>query len=136
MIDLQDIIGLTIVGFRYGLAPENSWNYAENKPENGVSMASCGYYPETLRTKVEFGDRKRYYYIGIISDTGSDDEFLMKNLKKISYKQYLFHKKNMIEESNLLVDYLCDLKLWCIGNGWNICQTIEEVNDFRNKYKR
>lgn len=34
---VSDLIGKTIVGYRYGEAPESghSWNYAENKPEPG-----------------------------------------------------------------------------------------------------
>ncbi len=45
---VHDLIGETIVGYRYGEAPESgySWNYAENKPEPGVSMAQVGYFRE------------------------------------------------------------------------------------------
>ncbi len=38
MIELEDIKGIKMVGFRYGEAPEYSWNYAENKPENDASI--------------------------------------------------------------------------------------------------
>lgn len=136
MIELKDIKGLKMVGYRYGEAPEFSWNYAENKPENGVSMASVGYIPETDRTKIEFGDRKRYYYLGIISDTGGDDEFCMKSLKNISYQEYLKLKKELVKESNKLVDYQCDLKISIKNEGWDIGKSIEDIENYRQKNKR
>lgn len=136
MTTLKDIQGIKMVGYRYGEAPEfeSSWNYAENKPENGVSMASVGYLPQTGRTSVEFGDRKRCYYIGTISDTGGDDEFCMKNIKRITYKEYIKIKKTLLKESNLLVNYKCDLQIDIKKEGWNIGKTYEEIEDYRNKY--
>lgn len=136
MVELEDIKGIKMVGYRYGEAPEVSWNYAENKPENGVSMASVGYITETDRTKAEFGDRKRFYYSGVISDTGGDDEFCMDSLTQISYQQYLSMKKSLIKESNLLVDYKCDLKKWAKNQGWDICMTYEEIEKMRKKFKK
>ena len=136
MIELEDIKGIKMVGFRYGEAPEYSWNYAENKPENGVSMASVGYIKETDRTKTEFGDRKRFYYLGEISDTGSDGEFCMDSLKQISYKEYLEMKKSLVNESNLLADYKCDLKIYIKKGGWDVDMTYDEIEDMRKKLKK
>lgn len=64
----------TVTGFRYGKAPENfiSWNYAENAPENGLSI-----YTEKSVIRSEFMDRKIYNYTGLVSGKGSDNETLI-----------------------------------------------------------
>lgn len=63
-----------ISGFRYGKAPENfiSWNYAENSPENGLSI-----YTEKSIVRSEFINRKKYEYTGLVSGKGSDNETLI-----------------------------------------------------------
>jgi len=71
-ISLQD--AQTINAFRYGSAPENflSWNYAENRSENGLSV-----YTESSIIRSEFTDRKIYNYTGLVSGKGSDGEILI-----------------------------------------------------------
>lgn len=61
----------TITAFRYGKAPERfvSWNYAENKSENGLSV-----YTEKSIVRSEFLDRQKYEYTGIVCGIGSDGE--------------------------------------------------------------
>ena len=46
MIYENDIIGIKVVGYRYGKAPKcgRSYNYRENHYEDGVSMAQVCYY--------------------------------------------------------------------------------------------
>lgn len=45
MVEYNDILGKTVVGYRYGIAPEcgRSYNYRENHYEDGVSMAQVCY---------------------------------------------------------------------------------------------
>lgn len=63
-----------INAFRYGRAPESfiSWNYAENRPENGLSV-----YTDKSVIRSEFTDRKKYNYTGLVSGKGSDGEVLI-----------------------------------------------------------
>lgn len=64
----------TVTAFRYGKAPETflSYNYAENRPENGLSV-----YTEKSIVRSEFLDRDKFEYTGIVSGTGSDGEILI-----------------------------------------------------------
>ena len=59
MIYENDIIGIKVVGYRYGKAPKcgRSYNYRENHYEDGVSMAQvCYYKPVGIQT----GSKTRY----------------------------------------------------------------------------
>lgn len=138
MVEIENIIGLEIVGFRYGVAPEEgrSYNCAENSYECGVSMASVGYIPESDRHSNEYGDRKRYYYIGTISGTGGDDEICLSNVRRISYSEYLKKRKECVSASNMVVNYKCDTKKWLLNNGYIICQTYDQIESERNKLLR
>lgn len=130
-------IGKTIVGYRYGKAPESgkSYNYRENKYECGVSMASVGYDKEIGSFAVSGSkDRKKYYYIGEICGTGSDDEICLENVRQIKYNDYVSMRKQLIEVSNMVVNERYDRKLRLISAGWNIGLTEEEVNAERNKH--
>ena len=68
-IDLRD--AEVISAFRFGKAPETfvSWNYTENRLEDGLSV-----YTEKSVIRNEFLDREKYEYTGIVSGTGSDGE--------------------------------------------------------------
>lgn len=139
MTTFNDINGLTIVGYRYGEAPESgrSWNYMTNSSECGVSMAQVGYDKEigSFATS-EARNRKKYYYIGEICGTGGDDEICLKNVVRISYREYCQKRKEMIENSNAVVNYRYDRKLNLIERGFYIGSTEDEIENERKKYLR
>lgn len=64
----------TITAFRYGKAPEKfiSFNYADQKSENGLSV-----YTEKSIIRSEFLGREKYTYTGLVSGIGSDGELLI-----------------------------------------------------------
>ena len=74
MIYENDIIGIKVVGYRYGKAPKcgRSYNYRENHYEDGVSMAQVCYY-KPVGSFAANGEKK-YYYEGVVSGIGSDNE--------------------------------------------------------------
>ena len=80
------------VGYRYGKAPESglSYNYAENRNEDGLSMASVAHTAEcrSFATMEAKESRRKYFYEGEICGTGGDDEFLLTNIKQITGKEY------------------------------------------------
>jgi hypothetical protein len=123
-MDLSDIIGKSIVGYRYGVAPECglSWNYRDNCHEPGVSMAQVGYYREYSSFAISEAaeHRKRVYYIGIICGTGGDDEICLRDIKRISYKHYLAMRKETKTTSNAYIKALIDSKISLINAGWHI----------------
>ena len=130
-------IGMEIVGYRYGEAPEcgRSWNYRDNEWECGVSMASVGYDKEIGSFAVSSSNnRRKFYYIGTIVGTGGDDEICLSNVRRISYKEYLSLKKQMKEVSNIVVNDRYDQKLSLLYRGFNVGCTEEEIEEQRNKY--
>lgn len=133
----MEITGKTIVGYRYGEAPENgkSYNYREQCYECGVSMASVGYDKEIGSFAVsEACNRKRYYYIGEICGTGGDDEICLENVKRISYKEYIEKRKELVETSNEIVNERCDRLLRLLWKGYSIGYTEEDIINERKKY--
>lgn len=131
--------GLKIVGYRYGEAPETgrSWNYRENEFECGVSMASVGYDKEIGSFAVSDAcSRKRFYYIGTICGTGGDDEICLADVKRITYKEYLKLRKDMVEVSNKVVNDRINTKINLINSGWIIGRTIEQLEEERRKYTK
>lgn len=137
---VSDLIGKTIVGYRYGEAPESghSWNYAENKPEPGVSMAQWGYFKEcgSFAVSEAASNRKKCYYIGEIAGEGGDDEICLTNVKRISYKEYLKLRKETKEVSNDYINALCDRKLGLINRGFDIGMTEQDVEVMRASYTK
>ncbi len=138
MKKIEDLIGQTIVGYRYGEAPESgfSWNYAENRNEPGVSMAQVGYYREynSFAISDAASNRKRYYYVGEIAGEGGDDEICLTNARRISYKDYLRLRKETKQVSNDYVNAICDRKLSWIYRGYDIGWSEEEIEAMRSKY--
>ena len=132
-------IGMQIVGYRYGEAPEcgRSWNYRENEWECGVSMASVGYDKEIGSFAVSSSnDRKKYYYLGTIVGTGGDDEICLQDVRRITYKEYIGLRKGMKEVSNAVVNDRYYRKLSLLYRGFNIGMTEEDIESERNKYLR
>ena len=93
MIYENDIIGIKVVGYRYGKAPKcgRSYNYRENHYEDGVSMAQVCYY-KPVGSFAANGEKK-YYYEGVVSGIGSDNEICLSSVKQISYNEYQKMKK-------------------------------------------
>lgn len=140
MTTIQDIIGKTIVGYRYGEAPKEggSYNYRDNEFECGVSMASVGYYKEVGSFAVSDAnrDRKKYYYIGEIVGTGGDDEICLSNVKRITYNEYRAMKKQSKDISNMIVDYYCDRLLNLLNQGFSIGRNEDEIESIRKEYTK
>lgn len=130
--------GQTIVGYRYGEAPEggHSWNYRENEWEPGVSMAQVGFDKEIGSFAVSDAgtSRKKYYYIGIICGQGGDDEICLSDVRRISRNEYLSLRKEMVAVSNQVVNDRIDSKIELINRGWNIGRSIEQLEEERNIY--
>lgn len=137
MTTLQDIIGKTIAGYRYGIAPRSGYSYntRENRRECGVSMAQVGFCKEIRSFAVSAQEDEKYYYVGEIAGTGGDDEICLTNVARISEAVYMILREEMKEASNAVVDYYADRKLRLLGNGYDIGMTEEEIEKFRNTYK-
>lgn len=131
--------GKTIVGYRYGEAPEGgrSWNYRENEYECGVSMACVGYDKEIGSFAVsDAKPRKKYYYVGTICGTGGDDEICLENVKRITYNEYRHMLKGMVNVSNQVVNDRIDTRINLINRGYHIGYTVEQLEAERSKYLR
>ena len=129
--------GLQIVGYRYGEAPKygRSWNYREQEYECGVSMASVGYDKEIGSFAIsEARSRRKYYYIGTICGVGGDDEICLRDVKRITYRQYLKLRVKMVGISNQIVNDRIDSKIALIERGWSIGYTVEQLEHERIKY--
>ena len=129
--------GQTIVGYRYGEAPENgrSWNYRENQYEPGVSMAQVGFDKEIESFAVsDASNRKKFYYIGTICGQGGDEEICLSNVRRITRNEYLSLRKEMVEVSNQVVNDRIDSKINLINRGWIIGRSIEQLEAERNNF--
>lgn len=91
-IQFKDLIGKTIVGYRYGKAPEGgrSFNTLTRSYEAGVSMASVGYNAEVGSFAAMANEEEgKYYYIGeIAEETGGDDEICLNNVRELTKEEY------------------------------------------------
>lgn len=134
MIYENDIIGIKVVGYRYGKAPKcgRNYNYRENHYEDGVSMAQVCYY-KPVGSFAANGEKK-YYYEGVVSGIGSDNEICLSSVKQISYNEYQKMKKSLITESNLITNFYADQKKRLLDKGFNIGMSYEGIEEMRNKY--
>lgn len=138
------IKGKRVVGYRYGAAPVGgkSWNSAENRCENGVSMARIGHMEEVrsfavmnLREKKV----KKYYYDGVVASDGSDgNEICLTDIKEISHREFCEKKKEneIMSAVNSIVDFFADRRIELINDGWNLGTTAEAVEEWRRRNKR
>lgn len=133
----MDIIGSKIVGYRYGEAPEcgRSFNTQTRQYECGVSMAQVGYLEEVGSFAVSGAyNRKKYYYEGVISGFGGDDEICLIDVRKITYNEYRSLKGVYKEVSNAIINHKCDRYVRLIKSGWSIFpRTVEAVEEMRSK---
>ena len=88
----MSLVGTEINFIRFGAPPKSgqSWNYSENKPENGVSvyLVQDGQVKDTIRW--EFADeRPAYVGKGVVLGIGGDDEFVVEitTCRKATKKQ-------------------------------------------------
>lgn len=136
-MNTKNVIGKTIVGYRYGEAPECgfSYNFAENCYEPGISMASVGYTPE-IRSFAVCGSyhRKRCYYIGTICGDGGDGEVCLENVRRITYKDYVALKKEFKETSNAIIRDTIDSEINLINSGYHLGRDEEGVRAKYEKY--
>ena len=67
-----------VTGYRYGRASDDyiSYNYADQKKENGLSLAAINGEKE-IGSAMWFADRKKFEYTGILCGKGSDGEPLI-----------------------------------------------------------
>jgi len=135
----QDIIGMTIVGYRYGVAPEcgRSYNTREQEWEPGVSMASVGYCREfgsfAANANAEEG---KHYYIGVIAGFGGDNEICLEDVEEITAEQYEESLATYKEQSNAVVNCYADRWEALLDRGFNIGKTYEDIEAFRNLYTK
>lgn len=131
--------GQTIVGYRYGEAPEGgrSWNYREKEWEPGVSMAQVGFDKEigSFAVMGSAETRKKCYYAGTIcGQTGGDGEICLSNVRRITRNEYLSLRKEMVAVSNQIVNDRIDRLIDLVNRGWNVGHSIDELEAERNMY--
>lgn len=137
MTTLENIIGLEIVGYRYGIAPESGYSYntQAHEYECGVSMAQVGYDREINSFAIDAQTSKKYYYVGKVAGIGGDNEICLSDVTLISYQDYLKLRKNMVEASNAIVDYNADRKLRLAYNGYHGYNE-QEIEKYRKEYTK
>ena len=123
-VTFEDVAGLTIVGYRYGKAPESgrSYNTATNTLEAGVSMASVGYQSEIGSFAVSsYNGGKKHYYIGkVADDTGGDDEILLNELQEVSREQYERLLVTYADTSNKIANAYYNRSERVASRGWDV----------------
>lgn len=122
-------IGCTVIGYRYGKAPEDndgnyraSYNYRDEYHEPGISLARVlRAAPCQSLAALENAERcKKYYYRGVINGIGSDGEFCLDpaTATESTYNEYrsfcathhaLSNDLNAAQEKDLLAYYPIDL---------------------------
>lgn len=136
MTTLADVKGIEIVGYRYGIAPENGYSYntREREYECGVSMAQVGYDKEINSFAIDAQSSKRYYYIGCVAGIGGDNEMCLTDVRQISKTEYLAKRKEMTAASNAIVNYNADRQIALINRGFDLGRSIEQIEQYRKKY--
>ena len=137
MTTLEQIIGLEIVGYRYGKAPEcgRSYNTYYRRYEPGVSMACVGYDREISSFAIDAYEGEGVcYYVGRIAGFGGDGEICLKDVRKITKRQYASMLKKCVEASNALVNYKADRDIDLIRGGWHIGKNEERVEQYRREH--
>lgn len=141
MITFEDLDGLEIVGYRYGEAPESgrSYNTRDHILEPGVSMAKVGYNKEvrSFAADAQKANKKFYYKGRICGETGSDDEICLRDVERITYKEYLdlLKSKPIVYASNNVVDAYADRQIRLANKGF-IGYSIEAAEEFRKTYRK
>ena len=135
----QDIIGMTIVGYRYGVAPESgrSYNTREQEWEPGVSMASVGYIREFGSFAADANTEEgKHFYKGVIAGFGGDNEVCLEDVEEITAEQYEESLAAYKEQSNAVVTCYADRWEALLDRGFNIGKTYEDVEAFRIEFTK
>lgn len=120
--EINDIVGLPIVGYRFGDAPENghSYNYRDRSLEPGVSLAQWGLLPGIWSFAIsDVSHIKRRYYKGVIAGIGGDDEVCIKKCKEITYKEYLQLRKELHLSSVAYLNYKISILRYFVSAGYS-----------------
>ena len=120
--EIEDILGMPIVGYRYGEAPEDgdSYNHRDREYEPGVSLAQWGLTPEIWSFAIsDVSHKKKRYYKGVIAGTGGDDEVCIKKHKEITYKEYLKLRKELYASSIAYLDYRISRLRYLVSAGYS-----------------
>lgn len=138
--EISDIVGLPIVGYRYGEAPEEgrSYNYRDQEWEPGVSLAQWGQIPEIWSFAIsDVSHKKKRYYKGVIAGTGGDDEVCIKKHKEIPYKEYLKLRKELYASSIAYLDYRISRLRYLVSAGYSpadyMAAKADKFEDLRKK---
>lgn len=135
----NDIMGMEIVGYRYGAAPEcgRSYNTREQEFEPGVSMASVGYCREFGSFAADVNaEEGKHYYKGIICGFGGDNEICLEDVEEITAEQYTESLPSYKEQSNAVVNCYADRWEKLLERGFIIGKTYEDIELFRNQYTK
>ena len=120
--EIEDIIGMPIVGYRYGDAPEEgySYNHRDREYEPGVSLAQWGLVPEIWSYAIsDVSHLKKRYYKGVIAGLGGDDEICIKKHKEITYKEYLQLRKELYQSSVAYLNYKISILRYFVRAGYS-----------------
>lgn len=138
--EINDIIGMPIVGYRYGEAPEvgYSYNNRDREYEPGVSLAQWGLVPEIFSFAISgVSHLKKRYYKGIIAGVGGDDEVCIKKHKEITYKEYLQLRKELYRSSVAYLNYKISILRYFVNAGYSpadyMSQKADKLEELRRK---
>ena len=135
----EDIIGMPIVGYRYGEAPEDgySYNHRDREYEPGVSLAQWGLIPEIWSFAISgVSHLKKRYYKGVIAGIGGDDEVCIKRCKEITYKEYLQLRKELYRSSVAYLNYKISILRYFVNAGYSPADYMSEKADKLEELRR
>ena len=130
--EIGDIIGMPIVGYRYGEAPEGgrSYNHRDKEYEPGVSLAQWGIIPEIFSFAISgVWHLKKRYYKGVISGIGGDDEVCITQHREITYREYLQLRKELYMSSVAYINYRISRLRYLVGAGYSPADYMAEEAD-------
>jgi hypothetical protein len=136
----EDILGMPIVGYRYGEAPEEgrSYNHRDREYEPGVSLAQWGLIPEIFSFAIsDVWHLKKRYYKGVIAGIGGDNEVCIKDYKEITYKEYLQLRKELYRSSVAYLNYKISILRYFVNAGYSpadyMSRKADEFEELRRK---
>lgn len=137
--EIEDIIGMPIVGYRYGDAPEEgySYNHRDREYEPGVSLAQWGLIPEIFSFAIsDVWHLKKRYYKGVVAGIGGDDEICIKKHKEITYKEYLQLRKELYQSSVAYLNYKISILRYFVRAGYSPADHMSKKADDFEELRR
>ena len=138
--EIADIIGMPIVGYRYGEAPEDgySYNHRDREYEPGVSLAQWGLIPEIFSFAIsDVWHLKKRYYKGVVAGIGGDDEVCIVKHREITYKEYLQLRKELYQSSVAYLNYKISILRYFVNAGYSpadyMSKKADEFEELRRK---